>query len=191
MPILHRAPHTVRGAYIQCSWCASRVRNALARSLRGLVGVRFLQLFFMRPSLTLTLPESMELFAKSGDYTGPMATVQRDDLGIVPGRKGSLEAVLASVLVENQRSSGAKVARAVLYAAGVVLLPLGIGLLSKSVVVPEGSVGISINDGRPELMGPGRHCLVSPFNPRHSFRTGKQRHQAMLSPAPNTHLQYR
>ncbi len=29
---------------------------------------------------------------------------------------------------------------------------------------------MSLNDGRPELLGPGRHCLVSPLNPRRTFR---------------------
>lgn len=158
------------------SFRANRICLRLGRALRSRepFGRQFLGFFFGGggcPSLTGS--DQMELFTKSGDYTGPVATVQRDDLGIVPGKKGRLEEVLASVLVENKRSNGAKAGRAALYTAGVVLFPLGLGLLSKSVVVPEGSVGISINDGRPELMGPGRHCLVSPLNPRRTFRTGE------------------
>mmetsp|Transcript_38108 Transcript_38108/g.74947 ORF Transcript_38108/g.74947 Transcript_38108/m.74947 type:complete len:521 (-) Transcript_38108:239-1801(-) len=43
----------------------------------------------------------------------------------------------------------------------------GIGccyLLSKQTLIKEGEYGIAMNNGQPELLGPGRHMLSSPFN---------------------------
>lgn len=43
----------------------------------------------------------------------------------------------------------------------------GIGccyLLSKQVLIKEGQYGIAMNNGKPEILAPGRHLLSSPFN---------------------------
>ncbi len=72
--------------------------------------------------------------------------------------------------MENHRSGGTKAARGLLFVSGAILFPLGIGLAAKTVVVPSGCVGISMNLGQVQVHAEGRHCLVSPFNSRSSFR---------------------
>jgi hypothetical protein len=105
--------------------------------------------------------------------SGPpkLANLQQDDLEIVAGSRGSMAELLAPHFIENKRNAGAKFTRGLLFAASTLFFPVGLGLLGKSVVVPEGSIGIALNDGKPEIMGAGRHCLLSPLNPRYRFQT--------------------
>jgi hypothetical protein len=84
---------------------------------------------------------------------------------------GTLDELLGKYFTDRNRSGGVKTARGVLYVSSALFFPMGLGLLSQSVNVPNGSIGISVNDGVPELLSPGRHCLVSPLNRRRDFKT--------------------
>lgn len=92
-----------------------------------------------------------------------------DDLGIVNGVRGTLTEVLGNRFVT--RTPGQKFGRGLLYVGSAMMIFPGLGFLSKSVMVPDGSIGIAVNDGVPEIYRPGRHCLISPLNKKKHFRT--------------------
>ena len=93
------------------------------------------------------------------------------DLGIVPGKRGTLETVIGDALVSEERPVIQKVARMALYAVSAITLFPGLYLLSKQVVVPSGYIGIGMSGtGQSEVLPPGMHCLISPANRRSNFR---------------------
>jgi regulator of protease activity HflC (stomatin/prohibitin superfamily) len=103
------------------------------------------------------------------------------DAVYVKGRKGTVQEVLGDYFQEQKRSSCSAFSR-VACAVGCCFTGIGcLYLSSKHSLVPDGFIGISDNNGHPEILGPGRHITLSPLNSSISVRKVTDPHINLLT----------
>lgn len=86
------------------------------------------------------------------------------DKYIMKGKQGSFTEMFGPYLQENKRNGGTNLYRQLCVSLCCITVVGGWYVCSEHSLIPDGKIGISMNDGQPEIYGPGRHVLLSPCN---------------------------
>lgn len=82
---------------------------------------------------------------------------------IMKGKQGSFEEMFGPFL-EDRKPSRNDCGRCACITLCTITVLGGCYLCGKHYLIEDGQIGISLNDGKPEIYGPGRHVLISPVN---------------------------